>query len=384
MSPAPPWTLTEFRGRAGLDVLEADWRRIYAAMAERTALLSFEACSLYVDHYLETPGQLRCLALGDGERTRAICVLEPRTERRLGFPVPTWGALWLKGGNEAEVLCADPEARRALIPVLVAHLRRHPEGRSLLTLGPVRPDSPIWEGLAGLKPGAACLEPHEGVRVIDCSRPYPEFVAGLSRNSRKALKSHERRLAALDGARFERAREREQRVAAFERFMELEASGWKGRAGSAVRCQPGSAGFHAALAADLDDCEMLTLHADGRCLAATLLLHAGTACSGLKIAYDEAYAHLSPGNLVMAKAIELCCADPETRVLDLVGDSPWARNWSDTVIPQQLVHIGLGGVRGAALKALLRLRLGPLRRLARRLQGAPEGQAGPGGDHGDR
>ena len=86
----PAWNIVEYRGRAGLLRLEADWRRLYAAMPQRTSYHVYEAHLAYVDHLMAAPDELRCLALGDGQKVRAICLLEPKVDRNLGRPVRVW------------------------------------------------------------------------------------------------------------------------------------------------------------------------------------------------------------------------------------------------------------------------------------------------------
>ncbi len=93
----PDWSIIESRGRPGLERLEADWRRLYAAMPLRTSFLAYEACLAHVDHVMGAPDRLRCLALTDGRQVRAICLLEPRTARVLGRRQRVWGVLRLLG-----------------------------------------------------------------------------------------------------------------------------------------------------------------------------------------------------------------------------------------------------------------------------------------------
>ena len=118
-APVGKWEVTECRGQAGLQGLEADWRRLCAGMPERSFFIAYEACAEYFARLHRAPDQIRCLLLANGERPRAICLLEPRLERRLGLPFQVWRVLWFDQANEAEVVCADDEAMREL-PIALA------------------------------------------------------------------------------------------------------------------------------------------------------------------------------------------------------------------------------------------------------------------------
>jgi hypothetical protein len=369
--PAPiRWEVTEHRGPAGLDRLEADWRRLCLETAQRSVFMTFEAARGYLQHFMARPELLRCLALSDGNRVRAICALEPRVERRLGFPVPVWGLLWFhRQSFRAEVACPDEEAQRALAPMVVAHLRRHPEGRPLLALGPLVVDSAVWDGLGQLDRRDCCLEPTERVRFLDSRTAFATLQARMSRSSRRSHETDRRRLANLPDVRWVRVQDPVQLEAEYEAFLAVEASGWKGRAGSSVADRPGLAAFLRELLGGLrgpaEHCEIAAVYAEGRCLASLFAVRTGATYSALKTGFDEAYARFSPGKLLVAETVRRCCDDPGIERLDLVGDAPWMHAWHTELTELRLAHLNLVGFRGRWLLALLKLRFGPLRRLCR-------------------
>src|SRR5439155_13614414 len=85
---------------------------------------------------------------------------------------------------------------------------------------------------------------------------------------------------------------------AVERFLALEASGWKGRRGTAMASRPGHADFFREMCAGAGSAgrlELLSLEAAGQVLAMKCSLFAGDGLFYLKAAYDEAHARYSPG-----------------------------------------------------------------------------------------
>ena len=354
----------EFRGREGLVQLEADWRRLYAQIPLRTSFLSFEANLAHVDHLMAHPDQLRCIALSDGRQIRAICALEPRIERALGYAVPIWGVLWHHHARQADVLCPDDEARVELVPAVTAHLRRESQGRWLLLLGQLPATSRLWDGLRRLGRSEYCADQRDSVCVVDCSKSFDKTRAALSKKFRHNLNTSAHRLARLDDVRFVTASDAADIDREFPTFLEVEASGWKGEGGTstAIQCcgeQPAyfrDLGEH--LCGDADHCEIHALYAEGRCLASLFATRTGGTVSALKIGYDESYGSVSPGRLLMEKVVERCCQDPGVERLDVVGDAPWLRGWCPEWVPLQLAYVAIDRRRGLPLVALLKVRFG--------------------------
>lgn len=373
--PATEWSILEFRGRAGLERLEADWRRLYAQLPRRTSFLSFEVARAHVDHLMQAPDGLRCLALTDGRRVRAICALQPRTDRVLGPPIGIWGVLWHVHGPQADVLCPDDEARRRLIAAVVAHVRRRPEGRRLLLIGSAPTSSGLWSGLGQLRRGGYRVVPKQSVNSLDCTMPFDEFRASLPKSFRHKRNTGARRLARLGGVRFETVTKEGDLDAAFATFLDVEASGWKGAqgTGTAIGCSSEKTAFFRDVAANLrgdeDYCEIASLHAEGRCIASAFCTRTGATYSCLKIGYDEAVARVSPGQHLVEKMIERCCQDPGIECFDMVSGAAWVHGWRPDTTPLQVVYVAIGKWPGrSVVGALLQLRFGPARSLVARVR----------------
>jgi CelD/BcsL family acetyltransferase involved in cellulose biosynthesis len=101
-------------------------------------------------------------------------------------------------------------------------------------------------------------------------------------------------------------------AAEIEEFLALEASGWKGEAGTAAASRDDTRAFlKAALAALAFEgkVSLNRLLLDGRAIAATITLRSGGAAWYWKTAYDETYARQAPGMLLTAALTEQLAAD---------------------------------------------------------------------------
>jgi hypothetical protein len=176
-----PWILvigtsSNHAGRAGLESLEPDWRRLYAQTPQRTSFLAHEAALARVEH-LPSADEIRCLAFADERQVRAICLLEPTRRRILRRRQKIWQVLQHDHSRQANALCPDDESARRLVPALVAHLRREREGRHILALGPMPTSSMVWEGLRSIPRAGCYVDLRESVWLLDCVRPFDELRA---------------------------------------------------------------------------------------------------------------------------------------------------------------------------------------------------------------
>lgn len=95
----------------------------------------------------------------------------------------------------------------------------------------------------------------------------------------------------------------------FARALALEASGWKGRAATAISCSPDTERFYWHIARAFDAAGTLRiseLSLDGELAAMALSIIHGPRAFTLKVGYDEHHRHLAPGLLLLRAMIERC------------------------------------------------------------------------------
>jgi hypothetical protein len=142
--------------------------------------------------------------------------------------------------------------------------------------------------------------------------PFP-----VSRRRRKEFGRLRRRLAEVGTLKQEIVRG--EVASALATFLALEASGWKGRAGTAAQDDPAVIDFLAGAVTGLareGKAQVHLLKLGGRPIAAAIVLFSGARAWFWKTAYDEHYAHFSPGVL---NALDLTIAlsrDPRLALVD--------------------------------------------------------------------
>ena len=136
-------------------------------------------------------------------------------------------------------------------------------------------------------------------------------------------------------------------------FLALEASGWKGKEGTALSCSAyDSAFFRAATAAAHAEGRLrfLRLDLDGRAIAMLVNFRHGRGAFSFKIAIDEAFGRFSPGVLIEIDNLRAVQGDPEVDWMDscAAADHPMIESlWGERrSIAQYRIALRGRGIRG--------------------------------------
>jgi len=155
---------------------------------------------------------------------------------------------------------------------------------------------------------------------LDATRDADELLReALSGKKLKELRRQRHRLAEHGDIRFDVASSPEAVANALEVFLKLEASGWKGKRGTALAQTAGDAAFirraTRALAA-IGQCETVTLFAGDAAVAAGIVLRHQHRAFFFKIGVDERFAKYSPGAQLTLDLTRHLCADPDIASVD--------------------------------------------------------------------
>lgn len=194
---------------------------------------------------------------------------------------------------------------------------------------------------------AAVVQCEERALLSSNLSPDAYLEQALSTKKRKELRRQHRRLSEQGELHFERIIDSQAIAEWTKAFLLLEASGWKGEAGSALAAETGTANlFTKALAeaAERGRLERLTLTLDGVPIAMLANFITPPGAFSFKTAFDERYSRYSPGvllqreNLAMLERgdIEWCdsCASADHPMID--------HFWRERRIIGR-INIGIGG-----------------------------------------
>src|SRR3984885_584643 len=216
---------------------------------------------------------------------------------------------------------------------------------------------------------------------LDARREADEVLRdALSAKKLKELRRQRNRLAEeLGMVRFAVARTTDEVAHAVEVFLALEASGWKGERGTALRQDTGDLSFIRSATRGLSEtgqCEIVTLHAGQTPVASAVVLRHQDRAFYFKLGIDERFAKFSPGVQLTLDLTRHLCADAVLATADSTAsaDHPMINPiWrgrlkiGDVIIPLRrndpvvsAIHVALTArhsLRELARAAVHRLRL---------------------------
>jgi CelD/BcsL family acetyltransferase involved in cellulose biosynthesis len=254
------------------------------------------------------PDDVGLLRLVDGSTWRAaIPVLRRRTWRKLpAGSVTAWGSA---ENHYLGTPLIAPEDPGGDVAELLGALRRT-AGASLVCIPQLPRSGPVAAAIAGAlaerRIGSQVLDGYERA-TLEGDWTSEALLARLKGKHRRELARLARQLAEAAGGELE-LHDRPD-ADAIERFIALEAAGWKG-AGErvAVDADPARAAFFREMTAGFAAAgrlQVLSLEAGDRTLAMSVNLVSGSLVSVLRITYDEDLARLSPGIQLLLRTADM-------------------------------------------------------------------------------
>jgi CelD/BcsL family acetyltransferase involved in cellulose biosynthesis len=206
---------------------------------------------------------------------------------------------------------------------------------------------------------------------LELPASFDDLLASVSRNLRSQLGRRRRALEREGELRLRTVTGGDDLAAALEEVLRLEASGWKGRAGSAISSDPATSALYRGFAVAAAREGWLRLHLlelDGRPVAADIgIAHAGVGYL-LKTGFDEAWSRHSPGSVLRAEVLRASIEEGLQAYEFLGGAETYKMQWG----PVPRVRAEVHALRGAATApawawwAVVRPRVRPLAQRALR------------------
>ena len=269
---------------------------------------------------LDPHGSARIFLLEQGDEIIGLIPLA--TQRRYyGRPIPHLAGWYHPNAFLGTPLVAvGHEARfwRALLTWLDAN----PAGSLFFHLADLGLDGPVYAALVEVAASdtrlGAIVHREERALLESGDGRDAYFEASLSGKKRKELRRQMARLGEQGKVVFERRNDERGIEQWIEAFLALEATGWKGRAGSALALSDATSRlFRDALtgASERGRLERMALYLDDRPIAMLATFCCPPGAFSFKTAFDETYSRFSPGvllqceNLSVLEREDICWSD---------------------------------------------------------------------------
>jgi CelD/BcsL family acetyltransferase involved in cellulose biosynthesis len=310
---------------------------------------------------LPCDGELHIVAVKNGPRSGAIAPLVKRSA--LGR-LEHLGVKYLH--EPADFLYSDEAALKRLVSVLA-------ESGAPLFLERIPSDSATVAAIQSSYNGRAKIIVREApafpriALTEDWAEPESQLNSGRRSDLRRAIRNAEK----IGTIRYEILTPKPSELGTLlDEALEVEASNWKGREGSAVAKDALRGKFYrqyASAACESGVLRLAFLRLGGRAVAMQYAIQAGGSYWLLKIGYRDEVARCSPGMLLIAETIRYASAQGLASYEFLGTAASWTRIWAKEERGSVALRVYPAGVRGYAALGIDAARVGR-RRLVEKLK----------------
>ena len=275
----------------------------------------------------------------------AICALRRADDSLAGvFPLQRRGrvleSLANVHSNAFRPLAADGQAMEALVAAALM------EARGLT-------QTELWEGdpcIGALALGARdagmawLLEPGSVSPIVDTTGDLDAWVTERHASWKKRIRRYRRKMNKDYEASFEIVRPAVDLESELATGFALEASGWKGEAGTAIVSNPETEAFYRAVAAAFQargELRLSRIVLDGAPVAFSFCIEHRDRLYSLKAGFDESFRKLVPG-LVLQLSIVEACFERGIDAYELLGETT---EWKAKLATSERPHLVLRGYR---------------------------------------
>jgi CelD/BcsL family acetyltransferase involved in cellulose biosynthesis len=289
-----------------------------------TPLLRHEWFAACVDAFCSKSNLLATFVIRSGGTIRAIAPL---------IAVHYAGASRLETlgrytGEPSGFLYSDEESLRALLKAMFMFRKSFVLTRFNITSMEIQ----IMREL--LPKYFLCVKWNGGVSPwVPLNMAWRDFEANISPGRRSDLRRYRRRAERVGQVEFQVVHpDKDTLIPHLMEVFRVEASGWKGRNGSAILLNPSMERFYnhyARMATEFGMLRLFYLRVGGKIAAVRMAVEHGNRLWDLKIGYDETFSQCSPGILLTHETLRYAC-DQGLAAHEFLGwPAPWEKIWTN-------------------------------------------------------
>jgi len=314
-------------GLSSLLDLRQEWNELYLTTANRAFYNDWRWHAAIARHLIKQ--DLYYLLVFDDDKLVAVLPLQYVKKKKFGLVVQ-----YLKQPSHAHVVLSDILVHSEYVDRSLMHFIK----RSLRSQRQLQWHRFYFSGFAGrsnlrslCNSGAARIKVVGKSYYANLAPDHPDYDPVSTKQIRNVRRLKARATAQFGDTRLEVVTDCEKIQGAFDEFIRVEASGWKGHraAKSAIKLHPELISFYRELLvlfADTEQASISVLRIGEDIAASKLALHSNGSLYLLKIGYDEAYDAVGPGNFLLKEMLESCAV--LFREVNLLTAPAWADRWN--------------------------------------------------------
>lgn len=293
----------------------------------------FAAC---LSSYPNTAQNCHIFKLSYQNQTIAIFPLQYITNNKHnGLKLRTWRIFWPNDMGINDFILSEPLESHKYIKLLLDFLTSNKDFPwDMLDLQNVSESAAISDVLKKHPIPRRVSVYHHDSKYLACGSTYEKSVANISskfrKNNRRKLRNLQK-AGEVTTSYFSRHKGLKQ---AFEIFLDVEASNWKGEQNSALRDDEKQRRFYQELLNEYSDTEKYVIHLlklNDTPVAAQLGLISGNTLFLLKIGFNAEYRSIGPGGLLLDETLRKFSGDPVIKNISFVTGAKWNDDWAPCI-----------------------------------------------------
>jgi CelD/BcsL family acetyltransferase involved in cellulose biosynthesis len=341
-----------YQGTLGLQQLAPEWE----AMAASIPGASFNHFPGWYRAYLASnrcdPAKIWFIAAYRKQRLVAIFPLQFQTHLIRVLRPRCLGTIDDDELQLSDFVFAPTAANASLLYELTRWLRTQRILRwDVLRMLKVPDNSSLAYAARARLPSMSIATRYEASAYFDTSGTYERATHAMTSKFKSNLRRRTHLAEKIAPLRFQSYRGNEALQQAFDIFLDIEASGWKGPEGtsSAIRCRPKVLAFYTDCVREFAaryECVINLLWHGEQAIAGQFGLQIGRTLHILKVGYRDVNSVLAPGILLQDRTIRYACEDSSVDVLSMVNDPYWARSFKPETVDVWLYFTPNWNARG--------------------------------------
>jgi CelD/BcsL family acetyltransferase involved in cellulose biosynthesis len=315
----------------GLEKYAVEWDQLAYSSPQRLPMLSHAWVTSFLEHQLTPSESWFCLLALQNDELQGVLPLILSDRRVLLTSRPSLRTP--SGPHLASVdVLMKCDKEQAVISCLLTKLQELVPNYFQLCLGRLPETSPSPQAFECRPSRVRVIQEFDGYgSYLRINGSYDRYYSELKSAFRKQQRSRTKRLEALGKVETVFLAGEDASEKLMEDFFVLEASGWKGRTGSAIVASEGRRRYYEAFIRRLRLRGWLEWHflrLEGKAIAGMLGVKMNGALIAWKMAYDEGFSHCSPGILLLHETVRRAFESGDTDEINGLSNATWLKGWS--------------------------------------------------------
>ncbi len=266
------------------------------------------------------------------EKAVAIFPMQYSQLSRFGLSLNAWQILSPNELNLNDLVFSSAKDAEAILAQLIKYLNTEQKRPwDILALQHCRQGGAVDAAISQNKPPRFLTLKNSRSDYLVCESTQNNSVTKLSSKFKRNIRRLKKKLQQKGELSIHMNKGEEQLAEAFEEFIELESSGWKGSQKTSLLHDKKLQSFYRSLLEKFGDsnaCVIHTMKLDGRAIASQLSVITDGTYNMLKIAYDEEYKLLAPGSILIDETVSFFSNDETVNKVSFVTGGGWQQKWS--------------------------------------------------------